>query len=82
MDEDEIVVELKPRRHSKWSVFVLLASYATEVTRMVASVTVQHMSDATDLLIEHGRQVEIDKKFRVITNGNPSIGAGAVQQED
>jgi hypothetical protein len=78
MDEDEIVIELKPRRHDKWSVFVLLASTATNVTRVMAS----SLDALTDMLIEHGRQVEIDKKFKVIADGNPSVGAGTVQQED
>jgi hypothetical protein len=77
MDEDEIV-ELKPRRHDKWSVFVLLASSATGLLRVAAGT----MDAVTDMLIEHGRQIEIDREFKEIVNGNTSIGAGEVQRED
>lgn len=78
MDEDEAVQELKPRRHDGWSILVPLLSMATNITRVVAST----LDTLTDIAIEHGRQVEIDKKFRVIADGNPSIGSGTVQQED
>lgn len=81
MDEDEIV-ELKPRRHDKWSVLVLLANGATNLLRVSASIVVQTMDNATDMLIEHGRQIEIDREFKGIVDGNTSIGAGEVQRED
>lgn len=82
MDEDEIEVELKPRRHDKWSVLVLLASAATNLVRVNGAVIAAILDDATDMLIEHGRQIEVDREFRVIVNGNTSIGTGEVLRED
>lgn len=77
MDEDEIV-ELKPRRHDKWSVLVLLASSATGMLRVAAGT----LDAVTDMLIEHGRQIEVDREFKEITHGDTSVGAGEVQSED
>ena len=62
----------------KWSVLVLLASSATGFLRVAAGT----LDAATDMLIEHGRQIEIDKEFKGIVDGNTSIGTGEVLRED
>lgn len=79
MDEDwETHTGYKPQRHDKWSVLVRLSNYALNVSRATALL----FDQTTEALIEHQLQLDIDRGFKEISDGYPSIGPGSVQQED
>ena len=65
MDENEIIenaMELTPRLHSRWSVLVLAASWAQQVSAATADV----LTGAMQITIEHASQKNYDREFKRI----------------
>lgn len=80
MDEDAIFIVQRPRaqRHDKWSVLIRLSNLGLNVSRAGSLF----MDQMTDMLIEHSMQLDIDRGFKEVIDGNPSFGTREVQQED
>lgn len=73
---EEIVIT--PQRHNRWAIIVpaldLISNVAQEVSDTFKAYAV--------LGAQHSMQLQYDRRFKEMTNGNSGIGSGAVLPED
>lgn len=65
MDENEIdcdELELTPRLHNRWSVLVLAASCAQQMSSVITDV----LTGAVKMAVEHAAQKNYDREFNKI----------------
>lgn len=77
-DQEMEVILIEPKLHDRWSLLLVAVSTLAEVSEAFTN----NLSTLSMITAQHMKQKQYDRKFKEITHGHTSLGAGQVQSED